>query len=151
MKNSYKKPLNVSKPNGERIVATVTQLGNGTVRIKLPIMYGADNRLLNMVVHQRNYPKAIHKIEKYLESLFLKELSNDNLHSSLKTKNESGRITESHSSRSEIKSGGKRPTESIHSGSRGNNPSKNSGRGSRKNELAEDHNPESEGSGKDRN
>lgn len=144
MVNKYSKPLKVSTPEGKQIIITVSQIGGGMVKITLPedAILSNDKRIAKLIqkpIHVSKYKDAILKLEKYFESLFLKEMSNDNLHTSDRAKTESGGNTSNDSPGNKDEGPRERSGKSIHSGSRRSDSSESGQRGSGKDKLAEDH------------
>lgn len=155
MKNSYRKPLGVSTPEGKRIIATVTPLGKGIVKIQLPYLEavkkdGTKNGRLGVITNRRNYGDAITKITRYMESLFLKEMSNDNSDTGKRAKNKSGRNPKYVVGVDKAKPGGERTVESIHSGSRRNHSSESNRKRKSNDNMASEDNRESEESSEGR-
>ncbi len=100
MKRYYDKVLRTGDSKGNRIHLKVSANGLGSVRITSnaieavkrdrPKFANKDGRLI-LDVSVKDYPEAIIKLESYLEHLFLKELENEDVHTSIGTGNDSRR------------------------------------------------------------
>lgn len=89
---TFKKPLKVSTPEGRRIFANIYQGADITIEIPFLEVVKKDKPafakkgIIRFSIEQSKYKDAITKIEKYLETLFLGELENDNTGTSVKAK-----------------------------------------------------------------
>jgi hypothetical protein len=99
MISKYQLPLKVSEPNGKRVIATITQMDGKTNKFELPFIRALSNDK-KMKKHSGKfvafYQRARHKdfvekTTKYLESLFLKELSDEDPDTSQHSGNKSRR------------------------------------------------------------
>jgi hypothetical protein len=86
----YKRLLNVSTPEGKRIEAIISPSGtNVNIRVEYLDVVEQDNPefakngVISFTVVKTKYKGALNILTKYLEDLFLKGMSNENLYSSI--------------------------------------------------------------------
>ena len=148
MARRYSRTLNVSTPDGERIYAIVTQgLDTAHIEVRFLEVVKKDNPpFASNGVIRFNAPKGkikeIYKaLTNYLESLFLKELSeegevNEDIYSSLGIDVKSRRGKKSPKSRATREPVGERDLTGIHDSSRGDVNTESSGSGEPSSEVA---------------
>lgn len=93
MAGRYARPLKVSTPDGERIVARVLRHGD---QAKIEVNYlevvkkddppFAHNGVISFNVPVANYPKTIELLTRYLEDLFLKGMADEDIYTGLGAK-----------------------------------------------------------------
>jgi len=121
--NQYLKLLNVSTPKGKRIEAHITTF-SGTIIIKVENLkevemddppFAKKGRII-IKCERVKYKEVIEKLTKYLEDLFLKELLNEDIYTSIGNDNVKGRNAKKNSSRKTGSFKGKGNSSSIYSG-----------------------------------
>ncbi len=123
--NPYKKPLKVSNTKGLRIEALITPMRE-FVNVKLSFIEAvkkdkpsfAKEGVIALDVSKKNYTLMIIMIEKYLETLFLKELNNEDRDSSIGIDYESRGVEKLRASRGIKKVKREGSITSLHSGTR---------------------------------
>ena len=125
MKNTYSRPLKVSSPEGERIIANILRFGD-KVQIEIAPLEVvkkddppfAHNGVIRYKCTIENYRKAIDLLTKYLEDLFLKGMADEDTYSSLGAKPKPRRTQKIDTGRKTEKSEGKGDLASLHSRAR---------------------------------
>jgi hypothetical protein len=123
----YKRLLNVSTPKGKRIEAVITQSGtNVNIRVDYLSVVEKDNPefakngVISFTVAKTNYKETLHILTKYLEDLFLKGMSNENLYSSIGASSNKRRNAKKNKPRKVESTKREGDTSSIHDSARGN-------------------------------
>lgn len=156
MATRYAKPLKVSDPDGNRIVAQITRVGE-TVLIEVPYTEVvkkddppfARNGVVRFSVPRQGYTETLAVLTKYYEDLFLKGMADEDIYTSLGAKPTKRRVKKSNPPRATIDVEGKGRDSGLHSGARGDESPKSARRGrSSKSEVAsgDDSGPEGSGS-----
>ena len=128
---SYIRPLKVSTPEGKRIEAEIIRMQD-YVQVAIPFLDAvkkddppfAKDGVIHFPVERSKYEETIVKLEKYLESLFLKGMGDEDLHRSLGVKLKSGGVKKSRFSGKAKVPGGEGSTAGVYPGPRGDEPSK---------------------------
>jgi hypothetical protein len=123
----YKKVLQVATPEGEKIVAHVQKSGTWVI-INVPYLEAvkkdkpefAKKGIINFKVKLSDYSNAIISLTKYLEDLFLKEMSDENNRTSIRTKSKSGRNERKDTETKTGTTEGEGDSASLHDSTRGN-------------------------------
>lgn len=158
MAQSYRKLLKVSFPNGKGIFATIHYHNSiANIRVDKLDVVKEDGQFPSGIIHfqtsQASYKDAISKVEKYIESLLLKEMGEEN--ASRDTSDEflaiTGRTKKSRSKGKAGKSERKGTASSLHSGSGRNKYPEGSGEGTSASEMAESSDPANSGTDQRRN
>ena len=136
MMNSYKLNLKVCDTKGLRITAKVYQLSEtvNKITVKAPEAVIKDNppflkgNELVIAYDRKDHKKAVDKITTYLESVFMKELYNEDNNTSEQNRPNTGRNKKSSKSRTATKSEGK-STNTLHDSGRGQEQAESNRRG----------------------
>ena len=148
----YKRPLKVSNLSGERIVASIAT-GVHKVTISIPYLeciekdnpdFAVDG-VIRFSVLKEKYQKAIFHLTKYLEDLFLKEISNENNSSGVSSGSIAGRNNKKSFRRTDKKDEGERSSVGVHVSAGRNKQTKGIGGGKPDSDMDKVHNTQIEG------
>lgn len=150
MATPYKLDLKVSRPSGEIILAKITPMQNGRINLELPYIEAIKkDKELNCPsgIFRKEYPREQHreiidKLTNYLESLFLKELSNEVNNTGKHSGSKPTRAKKPINPKPTEPSKGEKPG-GLHGSGRGRKPSGSSGRREPKPELVKESDSES--------
>lgn len=144
MAGRYARPLKVSTPEGERIVAKVFRYGD---KVRIEINYlevvkkddppFAKNGVIQINVPVKKYRDAIIALTKYLEDLFLKGMADEDTYTSLGAKPNPRRAKKLDSTRKASSSEREGGTSSVHLSPRRDESTESSRRGKSDSEMAE--------------
>jgi alpha-glucosidase (family GH31 glycosyl hydrolase) len=124
--NYYQRPLKVSTPDGERVIANITSGALVTITVPRLDVVAKDNPLfakdgvIRLTVKREKYQETIRVLTQYLEDLFLKGMADEDTYTSLGAKPERKRTTRKDTSREERTIEGERDTASVHVSTRRN-------------------------------
>ena len=131
----HRKPLKVSKPDGERIYAFIYPNGEGRIievgylavvaKDKPPF---ARQGVIRFNVPNANYAQGIEKVEKYLETLLLKEMNDGDNNSSVAEPVDGDGDKGTGAGGDNASDSGQGDTASVHDSPRGNKPAKDTRR-----------------------
>ena len=100
MSNPYNRPLDVSDTKGKRIVAKIRASFNKVFvhvdyieEVKKDNPKFANDGVINFACLKDRYKEVMIKVTKYLKDLFLKGISNEDLHTSINISNNRSRST----------------------------------------------------------
>ncbi len=133
--NCYKKLLKVATPEGKRIVATISPYANNViVKIDYLEVVKKDNPKfakegkIKFSCPKPKYREAMIILTQYLEDLFLKGMSNEDIHTSLRICTNKGRNAKKDRSKKVGSNTGTGDSTSIHISARGNEQTESSKR-----------------------
>lgn len=152
MAGRYARPLKVSTPDGERIVARVLRHGD---RARIEVNYlevvkkddppFAHNGVISFSVPVAKYPKVIETLTKYLEDLFLKGMADEDTYTSLGAKPKPRRTAKRDSGGKAASVEGEGSSAGVHLSPRRDEPPKSSWGGKSSPKVAEGSDPSDSG------
>lgn len=126
MKKRYTRPLKVSSPKGKRVYAQVYPSKdkclieiNYLEVVKKDNPSFANNGIIKFTCEKIKYPQVILALEKYLEDLFLKGMSNENIYTSIGASPKPGRVKTKNTERKVRTTKREGSTSGVHIGSGG--------------------------------
>lgn len=143
----YAKPLKVSSPDGDRIYANILSSGKD-VRIEVAYLEVvkkddppfAHNGVITFMTTREKYQQTIIALTKYIETLFLKGMANEDIYTSLGAEPPVRRTKKIDTERKTGGTSGKGNTSGLHLGTRGNKSSESAGTREPGTEVAESDN-----------
>ena len=152
MNISYPRPLKVSTPDGKRIVAKITSVPGGKVKILIPFLDEvkrddppfAKDGVIKMQCTRIDYVNVIRKVTHYIENLFLKGMADEDIDPSVSPQLDPGTTEGDDPEREDGSAEGEGDSPSVYSGARGSESTKSSGRRKSSSSVAESGDPETE-------
>ncbi len=148
----YIRLLKVATPEGKRIPANIHRVGK---RVSIRVDYlevvekdnppFAEKGIIKVSCEQPKYVETINLLTQYLEDLFLKGMSDENIHTSLGAQSKPGGAKAKDTKRKAGRSKRERGTPGIQPGAGGDEPSEGTGRGYTNPEVAEISDPSTGG------
>lgn len=148
MAKRYARPLKVSTPEGERIIAKVLRHGE---KVMIEINYldvvknddppFSHNGVIQINVPVEKYKQTIEALTQYLEDLFLKGMADEDIYTSLGAKPNPRRAKKSDSGGKAKSAEGEGSSSSVHASPRRSESSESSRRGKSDSEMAEGSDP----------
>jgi len=151
MANNYVRPLNVSSPDGKRIIAHIISTGDNKRIIEVAFLEEvkkddppfACNGQIRFSCKREKYVETIKILEKYLEDIFLKGMADENIYSSLGTKSKRRGVKKQNIETEIIINKRKRNSPGLHYSTGRKKSTKSIATGDADIEVAEDNNSES--------